>query len=92
MKQARISSFLFSRISKTFQSRSVSLIKENASIISEDVIDVFEAMGIKRPEVSILSEEFLNEVREMKQKNLAVEMLKKLLEGNIKAMERRNVV
>jgi len=62
------------------------------SIISEDVIDVFEAMGIKRPEVSILSEEFLNEVREMKQKNLAVEMLKKLLEGNIKAMERRNLV
>ena len=39
---------------------------------------VFEAMGIKRPEVSILSEEFLNEVRQMKEKNLAVEMLKKL--------------
>ncbi|MBX4262834.1 type I restriction endonuclease subunit R (plasmid) [Clostridium estertheticum] len=62
------------------------------SIISEEVIDVFEAMGIKRPEVSILSEEFLNEVREMKQKNLAVEMLKKLLAGNIKAMEKRNLV
>lgn len=62
------------------------------SIISEEVIDVFEAMGIKRPEVSILSEEFLNEVRDMKQKNLAVEMLKKLLEGNIKAMEKRNLV
>ncbi|MCB2291016.1 type I restriction endonuclease subunit R [Clostridium sp. CS001] len=62
------------------------------SIISEEVIDVFEAMGIKRPEISILSEEFLNEVREMKQKNLAVEMLKKLLEGNIKAMEKRNLV
>ena len=62
------------------------------SIISEEVIDVFEAMGIKRPEISILSEEFLNEVRDMKQKNLAVEMLKKLLEGNIKAMEKRNLV
>ncbi|MBK5245213.1 MAG: type I restriction endonuclease subunit R, partial [Eubacteriaceae bacterium] len=62
------------------------------SIISEDVIDVFEAMGIKRPEINILSEEFLQEVREMKQKNLAVEMLKKLLEGNIKAMEKRNLV
>jgi type I restriction enzyme R subunit len=62
------------------------------SIISEEVIDVFEAMGIKRPEVSILSEEFLNEVRQMKEKNLAVEMLKKLLDGNIKAMEKRNLV
>lgn len=62
------------------------------SIISEDVIDVFEAMGLKRPDVSILSEEFLQEVRELKHKNLAVEMLKKLLEGNIKTMEKRNLV
>lgn len=62
------------------------------SIISEDVIDVFDAMGLKRPEVSILSEEFLEEVRNIKQKNLAVEMLKKLLEGNIKSMEKKNLV
>ncbi|SCG82556.1 type I restriction enzyme, R subunit [Proteiniborus sp. DW1] len=62
------------------------------SIISEDVIDVFDVMGLQRPDVSILSEDFLNEVREMKHKNLAVEMLKKLLEGNIKAMEKRNLV
>lgn len=62
------------------------------SIISEDVIDVFDVMGLKRPEVSILSEEFLNEVKALKHKNLAVEMLKKLLEGNIKTMEKRNLV
>ncbi len=62
------------------------------SIISEDVIDVFDAMGIKRPEISILSEEFLEEVKAMKHKNLAVEMLKKLLEGNLKALEKRNLV
>jgi len=62
------------------------------SIISEEVIDVFDAMGIQRPEVSILSEEFLEEVREIKNKNLAVEMLRKLLEGNIKSIERSNLV
>lgn len=62
------------------------------SIISEDVIDVFDTLGIKRPEVNILSEEFLEEVKGMKQKNLAVEMLKKLLEGNLKLMERTNLV
>lgn len=62
------------------------------SIISEEVIDVFDAMGMKRPEVSILSEEFLQEVKELQHKNLAVEMLKKLLEGNIKSMEKRNLV
>lgn len=62
------------------------------SIISEEVIDVFDTLGIKRPDVSILSEEFLEEVRGMKEKNLAAEMLKKLLEGNLKAMERTNLV
>ena len=53
---------------------------------------MFDAMGIKRPEISILSEEFLQEVRDMQHKNLAVEMLRKLLEGNIKSMEKRNLV
>ncbi len=62
------------------------------SIISEEVIDVFDTLGIKRPEVSILSEEFLEEVKAIKYKNLAVEMLKKLLEGNLKSMEKRNLV
>jgi type I restriction enzyme, R subunit len=62
------------------------------SIISEDVIDVFDSLGLKRPDVSILSEEFLEEVRQLKHKNLALEMLKKLLEGNLKVMEKRNLV
>ncbi|MDF2547203.1 MAG: box helicase [Anaerosolibacter sp.] len=62
------------------------------SIISEEVIDVFEAMGLTRPDVSILSEEFLEEVKALKTKNLALEMLKKLLEGAIRTMERSNLV
>ena len=62
------------------------------SIMSEEVIDVFDTLGIKRPDVSILSEEFLEEVKAMKQKNLAAEMLRKLLEGNLKAMEKTNLV
>jgi type I restriction enzyme R subunit len=62
------------------------------SIISEEVIDVFEAMGLKRPDVSILSEEFLEEVKALKTKNLALEMLKKLLDGEIKTMGRSNLV
>ena len=62
------------------------------SIISEEVIDVFDTLGIKKPDISILSEEFLQEVKAMKEKNLALEMLRKLLEGNIKLMEKRNLV
>ncbi|WP_100489113.1 type I restriction endonuclease subunit R [Sporolactobacillus pectinivorans] len=62
------------------------------SIISEEVIDVFETMGLKQPEISLLDEQFLKEVQSMKTKNLAREMLKKLLEGEIKVMERTNLV
>jgi len=62
------------------------------SIISEEVIDVFAAMGMKQPDISILDEEFLEEVKALKTKNLALEMLKKLLEGELKVMERSNLV
>nr|WP_241654753.1 DUF3387 domain-containing protein [Sporolactobacillus shoreae] len=62
------------------------------SIISEDVIDVFDTLGLKQPEISLLDEQFLQEVRTMKTRNLAREMLKKLLEGEIKSMARTNLV
>jgi type I restriction enzyme R subunit len=62
------------------------------SIISSEVIDLFDMQGFERPDVSILDEEFLKEIQNMKHKNLALEMLKKLLEGNIKSLERKNIV
>ncbi len=62
------------------------------AIAPEGVIDVFEAAGLKRPDISILSDEFLAEVREMPQRNLAVELLQKLLNDEIKTRSRRNVV
>ena len=57
-----------------------------------EVIDVFAAAGLQRPDISILSEEFLKEVRGMKHKNLAAEVLATLLAGEIKAGFARNVV
>jgi len=62
------------------------------AVVSDEVVDIFAAAGLKKPDISILSDEFLAEVRGMPQKNLAVEMLRKLLEGEIKARSRRNVV
>ncbi|OHD69976.1 MAG: DEAD/DEAH box helicase [Spirochaetes bacterium RBG_16_49_21] len=62
------------------------------SIISEEVIDVFEALHMDRPELSILSEKFLEEIRGLKQKNLAAELLKRLIEGKIKFMSRKQLV
>ncbi|HOF04507.1 MAG TPA: type I restriction endonuclease subunit R [Syntrophales bacterium] len=62
------------------------------AVSSDEVIDIFAAAGLKKPDISILSDEFLAEVRGMPQKNLAVEMLRKLLEGEIKTRGRKNIV
>ncbi|MEM4282490.1 MAG: type I restriction endonuclease subunit R [Candidatus Woesearchaeota archaeon] len=62
------------------------------AVISDRIIDIFEAAGIKKPELSILSERFLAEVRDMPQKNLAFEALKKLLNDEIKIISKRNLV
>jgi len=62
------------------------------ALVSGEVIDIFEAAGLKKPDLSIMSEEFLAEVRDMPQKNLAVELLRKLLMGEIKSRSRHNVV
>jgi type I restriction enzyme R subunit len=62
------------------------------AVVSEGVVDVFDAAGIQKPDVSILSDEFMDEVREMEQKNLAVELLRKLLNDEIKSRTKRNAM
>lgn len=62
------------------------------AVVSEGVIDIFDAAGIKKPDISILSEEFLEEIRGMKRQNIALELLKKILNGELGARGRKNAV
>jgi type I restriction enzyme R subunit len=62
------------------------------AVSSKEVLDIFAAAGLKKPDISVLSDEFLAEVRGMPQRNLAVEMLRKLLAGEIKQRSKKNVV
>ena len=62
------------------------------AMVSDAVVDIFAAAGLKKPDISILSDEFLAEVQGMPQRNLAVELLQKLLKGEIRLRARRNVV
>lgn len=62
------------------------------AVVSDEVVDIFTAAGLKKPDISILSDEFLAEVQGMPQRNLAVELLRKLLAGEVKSRSRRNVV
>jgi len=62
------------------------------AVASDEVIDIFAAAGLKKPDLSILSDEFLAEVRGLPQRNLAIETLRKLLEGEIRARGQKNIV
>lgn len=64
----------------------------NDAIISSEVIDVFDAAGIKKPDISILSDEFLADIQGMGRKNLALELLKRLLNDEIKTRSKMNLV
>lgn len=62
------------------------------ALVSDKVIDIFDAAGLKKPDISILSEEFLLELKGMEHKNIALEVLKKLLNEEIKSRAKKNLV
>ncbi len=55
------------------------------AVVSNGVVDVFEAVGLDKPNIGLLDEEFLAEVANLPERNLAVELLERLLEGEIKS-------
>ena len=56
------------------------------------VIDVFTAAGLPKPDISILSDQFLAEVRGLKHRNVAAELLEKLLKDELRVRSKRNLV
>lgn len=63
-----------------------------SAVVSEEVVDIFNAVGLDKPNIGILDDDFLNEVRNLPERNLAVELLERLLEGEIKTRFASNVV
>ena len=64
----------------------------SGAVVSAEVMDIFGAAGLARPNLAILSDEFLADVRNLKQRNLAVEVLERLLKGQIRSRFSTNVV
>lgn len=62
------------------------------AVVAEGVVDIFDAAGIKKPDISILSDDFLAEIKGMERKNLALELLKKILGDEIKGRSRKNLI
>lgn len=63
-----------------------------SAVVSEQVVDVFDAVGLDKPNIGLLDDDFLAEVRNLPERNLAVELLERLLEGEIKSKFGGNVV
>jgi len=63
-----------------------------SAVVSEEVVDIFDAVGLDKPNIGILDEDFLAEVRNLPERNLAIELLERLLEGEIKSKFASNVV
>ena len=61
------------------------------AVVVDGVIDIFDAAGIRKPDISILSDEFLEEIQGMKRKNLALELLKKILNDELRTRTRKNL-
>lgn len=64
----------------------------NSAVVSERVVDIFDAVGLDKPNIGLLDDEFLAQVQALPEKNLAVELLERLLEGEIKSRFASNVV
>jgi type I restriction enzyme, R subunit len=62
------------------------------AVASDQVVDIFTAAGLKKPDISILSDEFLEDIRRLPHRNLAAELLQKLLSDEIKLRSRRYLV
>ena len=62
------------------------------AVVSDQVVDIFDAAGIKKPDISILSDEFMEEIKGMQHRNLALELLKKILNDEIRTRSRKNLV
>ncbi|HAT2102380.1 TPA: type I restriction endonuclease subunit R [Legionella pneumophila] len=64
----------------------------SSAVVSDEVVDIFDAVGLDKPNIGILDDEFLAEVRELPERNLAIELLERLLEGEIRTRFATNVI
>ncbi len=63
-----------------------------SAVVSEEVVDIFHAVGLEKPNIGILDDAFLAQVRNLPERNLAVELLERLMQGEIKTRFSGNVV
>ena len=73
------------------KSTALKQIIDNA-IVAEGVDDIFQLVGLDKPNIGLLSPEFMEDVANLKEKNLAVDLLERLLRDEVKHRMKTDVV
>ncbi|MGW3606520.1 type I restriction endonuclease subunit R [Micromonospora sp. NPDC005161] len=63
-----------------------------SAIAVDEVVDIYEAAGIQRPDLSHLDEDFMRRMRESQRPNLAIEALRRAIEREVRSAHPHNVV
>jgi type I restriction enzyme R subunit len=63
----------------------------SSAVVSDSVVDIFDAVGLDKPNIGLLDDEFLAQVKNLPERNLAVELLERLLHGELKSRCKTNV-
>lgn len=79
------------KITDEEKSSTLKQIIDNA-IVADGVADIFNMVGLDKPNIGLLSPQFLEDVANLPQKNLAVDLLEKLLRDEVKARMKTDVV
>ena len=62
------------------------------AVAADEVIDVYAAAGIDRPDLSVLSDAFLDGLANGDRPNLQMELLRRLVNDQIRSVRRQNIV
>jgi len=62
------------------------------AIVADGVDDIFNLVGLDKPNIGLLSPEFMEDVANLEEKNLAVDLLERLLRDEVKARMKTDVV
>ena len=63
----------------------------SSAVVSDSVVDIFDAVGLEKPNIGLLDDEFLAQVKNLPERNLAIELLERLLQGEIKSRFKSNI-
>ncbi|MEU8153138.1 type I restriction endonuclease subunit R [Micromonospora sp. NPDC048986] len=63
-----------------------------SAIAVDEVVDIYEAAGIQRPDLSHLDEDFMRRMRESQRPNLAIEALRRAIEREVRSAHPHNIV